>query len=325
MKKNEYTFRMNKVIDYINQNLDSDLSLQALARIATFSPYHFHRIFKVVVSESVHDFVNRLRMERAAKLLRHQKSQTVTEIALQCGFSSASTFSRSFKEYFGESPSQYKKTVPKVFQKNSKNCKVFSKNGKESSANFLYDIHRKADESGVAHIHRNRFIVEICTLPDFYIAYDRILHGFNKGIYSERITNAFERSFNWAEANELLTSHSKAIGILYDNFDVTTSLNFRYDAGVSINQHVDLLDGEIAIQKISGGKYAICRVERENINSQSFNVAIAELGQAADFLYGEWLPDSFYQLEDKPCIEIYHSARSDSKITIDFCLPVIPL
>lgn len=69
----EYIHRINKVIDYIEQNLDSELSLERLADVALFSPYHFHRIFSAFMGETLSGFIRRKRIEKAASLLLNDK------------------------------------------------------------------------------------------------------------------------------------------------------------------------------------------------------------------------------------------------------------
>ncbi|HAF35231.1 MULTISPECIES: AraC family transcriptional regulator [Sphingobacterium] len=78
-----YKKRINKVIDHINSNLDHNLSLEELAAIACFSPFHFHRLFKSVTGETVKNFTNRIRMEKAARLLRFSENK-LRIIASEC-------------------------------------------------------------------------------------------------------------------------------------------------------------------------------------------------------------------------------------------------
>lgn len=68
--RQEYERRINDVIDYISAHRGEDLRLDRLAAIAAFSPFHFHRVFKAVTGETIADFVQRLRLERAARALR---------------------------------------------------------------------------------------------------------------------------------------------------------------------------------------------------------------------------------------------------------------
>ena len=93
----DYVNRINRAIDHVIRNLAESLKLEDVARVACFSPFHFHRIFRSLVGETLAQFVKRVRLERALYLLSHREGSTLTEIALACGFSSSSDFSRSFR------------------------------------------------------------------------------------------------------------------------------------------------------------------------------------------------------------------------------------
>ena len=93
----EYTRRIDRVIDYLRDHLDKPLKLEDLAKVACLSQYHFHRVFGAMTGETLNDFTNRLRLEKAARLLKRTR-QSATEIALECGFSSSATFSRRSEE-----------------------------------------------------------------------------------------------------------------------------------------------------------------------------------------------------------------------------------
>src|SRR5215471_11068037 len=96
----EYAQRINRVIDYLRENL---------AKVACFSEFHFHRIFSAVSGETLNNFTNRLRLEKAARLLRYS-DQSLTDIALNCGFSASATFSRAFCSGYDTSPSHFRKS-----------------------------------------------------------------------------------------------------------------------------------------------------------------------------------------------------------------------
>src|SRR5215471_3725221 len=115
----EYSQRIDRVIDYLRDNLDRQIKLEELARVACFSEFHFHRIFGAISGETLNNFTNRLRLEKAARLLRYS-DQSVTDIALDCGFSSSATFSRAFRSGYDTSPSQFRKSGE---IKKSKICK----------------------------------------------------------------------------------------------------------------------------------------------------------------------------------------------------------
>src|ERR1700683_5449986 len=92
----EYTRRIDRVIDHLRANLDRPVKLKELAKVACFSEFHFHRIFGAVSGETLNNFTNRLRLEKAARLLRYSDPNLI-DIALECGFSSSATFSRAFR------------------------------------------------------------------------------------------------------------------------------------------------------------------------------------------------------------------------------------
>ena len=92
----DYVTRVNRVIDHVVEHIAEPVSLETAAELALFSPYHFHRIFKSLMGETLNEFVRRIRLERALAIRTHQPSQSWTEIALACGFASSSDFSRCF-------------------------------------------------------------------------------------------------------------------------------------------------------------------------------------------------------------------------------------
>src|SRR5262249_32928434 len=74
---------------------------------AMLSPFHFHRVFQALVGSTPADFVKRLRLEKALGLMWRDRSMSLTTIALGCGFSSSSDFSRCFRQRYGVPPSSF--------------------------------------------------------------------------------------------------------------------------------------------------------------------------------------------------------------------------
>ena len=102
-----YRQRILRVLVHIQGHLDEALSLDELAQVAHFSPYHFHRIFRGMVGESVKEHVRRLRLERAAHRLKCT-DERVTRIAFDAGYETHESFTRAFGAMFGESPSRFR-------------------------------------------------------------------------------------------------------------------------------------------------------------------------------------------------------------------------
>jgi len=75
--KSEYVQKIDRVIDYLRENLDRPVKLAELADVACFSEFHFHRIFTAVSGETLNSFTNRLRLEKAARLLRYSAQSLI--------------------------------------------------------------------------------------------------------------------------------------------------------------------------------------------------------------------------------------------------------
>ena len=106
-KKKEYIQKLNIVLDFIDENYIDDICLPQMAAMAGFSKYHFSRLFTQYTGHSFCDYLN-LRRIHAAEILLSDNNLTITEAAMQSGFSSIATFNRVFKFYKNCSPSEYR-------------------------------------------------------------------------------------------------------------------------------------------------------------------------------------------------------------------------
>jgi AraC family transcriptional regulator len=99
--------RLNRVIEYIEVNLDREIALSALAQTAGMSPHYFSELFKQSVHISPYQYVLRRRIEHARKLLE-EPSVTVFEAAMRSGFSDQSQFTKIFRRAVGVTPTSYR-------------------------------------------------------------------------------------------------------------------------------------------------------------------------------------------------------------------------
>ena len=160
--------------------------------------------------------------------------------------------------------------------------------------------------------------VEVKQLPTYHAAYIRHLAGYSKGQSSSAIGEAFQQVSRWAAAHDLLGPQTLIIGVPYDNPDITPNDRCRYDACVTIPAEVSAGSGEVGVQDIPGGKYAVCHLE---ISAQEMH----KIGETVDALYGEWLPSSGFAGADRPALEIYYDTPGKpqgSWVSMDFCVPV---
>src|SRR5215831_8844032 len=180
----EYAQRIDRVIDHLRGNLHRQVKLEELAKVACFSEFHFHRIFGAVSGETLNNFTNRLRLEKAARLLRYS-DQRLTDIAFACGFSSSATFSRAFRAGYDTSPSQFRKSGE---IKKSKICKELY-----SAQEYLLPM--GAEEKRAA------FPVRLIDVPERQVAYIRVTNAFEM----ERVRAALHTLVEWAKAQKIFS------------------------------------------------------------------------------------------------------------------------
>ncbi|RPH89108.1 MAG: AraC family transcriptional regulator [Calditrichaeota bacterium] len=319
--RQEYQTRIHRVMDYIDKHLDQELSLDELAKVANFSPFHFHRIFHALVGETLNQFIQRIRIEKAATMLLGDPKKSITAVALDCGFNSSASFARLFRKAFSISASAWRfeqmQGKSKIDQMVSKNGEMKSKPREEidtesayiSSINFnqIWRIHMK---------EQLQTQITVQTLPEMHLAYVRHI-GPYKG--DEKLFNRlFGTLFKWAGARGLLlTNDVKCLTIYHDNPEITDEDKLRISVCITVPKET-AVDGEIGLMTVSAGKYAVGH----------FEIAVDEYQKAWDTLCGVWLPDSGYVPDDRLPFEVNLNdprEHPEGKHIIDICLPVRPL
>src|SRR5574344_2537940 len=117
--REDYSRRINIIVEYINNHLADDIDLQTLASISKCSPYHFHRITKAFLGEPIGAFVTRLRVETAARLLRYG-DMPIQDVAYRVGYDVPSSLSKAFKQFYGITPTEYKNNKQYTIMKSMK-------------------------------------------------------------------------------------------------------------------------------------------------------------------------------------------------------------
>jgi AraC family transcriptional regulator len=290
----DYQARMLRVLVHIQKNLDGDLSLEELAIVAHFSPFHFHRIFRGLVGESVKEHVRRLRLERAAHRLRHG-GQQITEIALDAGYQTLESFTRAFHRMFSQSPTGFRARHGVV-------AYGPAPSGVHFVAEGVLDSFRPALSNAPL------LDVRIEHLSEMRVAFVR-----HTGPYEETDA-AYGRLMSWAGKRGLLNPPVTVFGIAYDDPTVTAPDKLRYDAALVIPKELTT-EGEIGVQTIQGGKYAV------TTHCGSYET----LGGTYTRFCGEWLPLSGLELLTGPALEFYRNSPQDTppeKLLTDIYMPL---
>lgn len=224
--REDYESRIIQVQLYIQRHLDDPLTLEELARVACFSSYHFHRIFRAMVGESVKEYIRRIRLERAAFQLLYTTRQIVA-IALNAGYETHESFTRAFRHRFAMSPSEYRMTGPR---------------------------HASADEKFVLTIRKNQgdFSMDVSVQPCDSILVASARHT---GPYAE-CKKAWDTLCGNPNVCKTFGPDTKFLGMCYDDPDMTDDDKIRYDACVTIGEPQNF-GGGVTTQTIDAGRYAI--------------------------------------------------------------------
>lgn len=99
---------IERVIDFMQENLSKEFSYSDIAKVSNYSPYYFIRMFKSETGKSPYEYLLELRMQKAKDLLQDHK-HTITEICFMCGFNNPSHFASSFKKKLSVTPTAYRK------------------------------------------------------------------------------------------------------------------------------------------------------------------------------------------------------------------------
>jgi len=304
----EYKSRINKTLDYIEINLCNQFTLDELASVASFSKYHFHRIFLGVIGETPFQFITRLRLQKAGTFLIMNPQLSISDIAINSGYTDISIFSRNFKHHFGQAPSVWKKQM----LEKSNLSQIKSNPEKVKNELSVYFCKYSKSLKWRTNMEQNKSI-EIKQLPDMTVAYVRHI-GPYKGDEA-LFQGLWNKLFAWAGPKGLLAQPNLiSLAIYHDDPNITEDMKLRTSICLTVPEDT-MVDGEVGKMKVEGGQYMVAR----------FVVNATEFADAWQWVYAKWFPESGYQPDDKPCFEMYTEEPKDNKFTVDICVPVKPL
>ncbi len=310
--KSDYISRINRVVDYIECNIDREFTLDELAGVAFFSKYHFHRIFSSIMGETLFDFILRVRLEKAARALLDNQSANVSEIAYTCGFSSQSYFTRAFKKQFFVSPVKWRREKSNEVQYAGNQSKAEGKPGKDSAGHNVYVEYMKNNIIWRFTMDFQHQTVEVRDFEELTVAYVRNI-GPYKG-NAQLFNQLFTKLCSWAGARGLINDKSVFLTVYHDDPEITPEAKRRISVSVSVPPDTEV-SGEIGRMTIPGGRYAFAR----------FSLREDEFMDAWNWVYGVWLPKSGFQPDERACFELYTEEPRDGVFPVEICVPVVPV
>jgi len=302
----EYDGRMHRVLERIDKQLDQPLDLETLAKVAHFSPFHFHRLFSAWMGETLGDYLRRRRVEIAATRLVAQPRVRVLQVALSVGFGSAEAFARAFKTRFGCSPTLWRLRQSALRAAKSNPGQVKRNIDQAPPQNLAKNdaVHHPSPEASMK--------VELIDRQPATVAYLR-----HVGPYGAPLMTFWQKTvYPWMATSGLL--QQPRYGISHDDPTITVPQQCRYDAACEVPQGLTTL-GNALKTTIPGGKYA----------ALSFKGTVAGIEEAWIAMLRDWLPSSGLQLDGRMMFEYYPQDSSYDPATGVFdcklCVPVVPL
>lgn len=272
----DYIGRINRAIDHVMGHLAEPLKLEDVARAAAFSPFHFHRIFRSLMGETLASFVKRVRLERAVYLLSHRKDAKLTAIALACGFSSSSDFSRSFRAHFGVPPSAF--DVERF--RSSRRARIWDLSAPEK---------RHRLERLPAGENPDGFVARVRSLLARRVAYVRVPRPYE----GDTVPRAAARLVAWAEARGL--ADGQWLGCQWDDPEIVPLDQCRYDVGLEVPPRT-AADLEVSVTDFAPMTIA----ELEIAGGIDLEL------RALDWLFTTWLPTSGWAPAHQPMFEAWN-------------------
>jgi AraC family transcriptional regulator len=260
-----YQERFARVLAHIETNSETALSIDALSGIAAFSRHHFHRQFSGFLGMSAYRYVQFMRMRRASWRLAFRPEMSVSDIALATGYEGPEAFARAFRQYSGQSPSEFRASPDWV----------------EWHSRFRPFIQlRQTTMSTIAAPP----VVRLTTFPATRVA--KLEHHGSV----LRLGDSIRKFVEWRKANKLSPQISATFNIIHNDPDETPPEDFRFDLCAATDRPIAANDAGVTEFLIPGGRCALLRHRGSD----------DQLGRSIMHLYALWLPASGEELRDFP-------------------------
>jgi AraC family transcriptional regulator len=277
------------VLVHIQANLDEDLSLDAVAKRVGLSSFHFHRLFRSAIGETLKQYTQRLRLERAAnRLVIHDT--TILDVALDSGFQSHETFSREFKRRFQVTPRGYREWARRKLAESRRKNSV-----SVLPLDEVYDDFELSE-------------TKVTRMAQLHVAFIR-----HVGPYEAVPDTLWHRLAEWARARRLPIDLI-FLGIAHDAPGITPPDKLRFDAAIVVPEAFAAYRS-IGYQLLGPAEFAITtHIGHYRTLPQAYGTIVNRVGR----LKG-------YSLGGLPSIEFYRTTRVDANHEMNHTEIYIPV
>ena len=284
-KAKAYTARFAKVLDYIETHLHEPLSVEQLSQVANFSKFHFHRQFAEYTGVCVARYILLLRLRQATYRLVFNSPTRIIDIALDAGFENPESFTRAFRNTFGQSPTEFRRQP--------------DWDAWHACYHFRIPERKRTMHVEIVHFEATPIAVLEHRGP------------------VEQLNDPVGQFITWRKESGLSPiKNSRTFGIAYDNPDTTEPDAFRFDICGEVVTDVPANPQSVVTKLIPGGRCA--RVRHHGTHTRLGESAIYPL-------YRDWLPQSGEELRDFPLYFHYLNLLPDTpehELITDVYLPL---
>jgi AraC family transcriptional regulator len=284
------------LVNHVEENLSEDINIPQLADSFNLSPWHFQRLFKALVGDTVGGYVRGRRLTEAVRLLTHTELRII-DIAFSVGFNSHEAFTRSFKAYFGQSPGAFRKNRPAVIL-NEKPL---------LSMELVLHLEKEIQHTPFITIAPAQMIVGIPTAIPSPFATDEVICETLEPSWRSLLKRQAEIKDQQPTAFYAITASPSG------NFteDILTFI-----AGIPVACADNVPEGMTAYP-----------LPRQQV--AMFDVAALDndtVLKTIDYVYGYWLPNSSYTRGNGSDYELFeeHGGFIDPKFGSKYVIPIVP-
>jgi AraC family transcriptional regulator len=285
-----YQLRFARVLQHIEARSEEPLSLDELSGIAAFSRHHFHRQFSGFLGMSTYKYVQHMRMRRASWRLAFRPEMSVADIALATGYEGPEAFARAFRQFAGQSPSEFR-SQPDWHEWHSR---------------FRPFIHLRQTTMNPLP---DPPLVRVVQFPATRVA---ALEHRGSPV---RLGDSIRAFIEWRQANKLPPRSGATYNIIYNDPDDTPPEDFRFSLCAATDKAIEPNDAGVTEFTIPGGRCAMLR----HVGSDD------QLGRSILHLYAQWLPASGEEIRDFPLFMqrlTFFPDVPDSEAITDIYLPL---
>ena len=267
---------MIDIVNHIENNLDTDLSVKSVSEYSGYSSHHFQKMFAAVTGLSLGSYIRKRRLTNAAIKLR-DSSERIIEIALDSGFESQESFTRAFKTMFGANPNEYRK----------------------SDSDFGLRKLEAITSTLISHLRRGGINMKprYETHGDFYVI--GLGKVFERG-KTEEIGNLL-----WPTLIKRFDEIPNKLGKDRD-FYITYGVCKEIWKDSQIQDHFNYYAGvEVSKDSMPPNGMELLHIPAQNYAVFTHKGGIKDLSLTNQYIWGTWLPQSGYELAPASDLEVY--------------------